>query len=122
MRYNLYNITMHIVHCIIILVSIFGFIYTDYLVYYLIFQFLILCSWLGYGLYDKRWGRCIITEIQWNIKESFNLRPETESYIQYWLKYKFGISSNETTVEKYIIAIYSLTFIIGIALYIKTLL
>jgi len=99
----------------------FGFIYTDYLVYYLIFQFLILCSWLGYGLYDKRWGRCIITEIQWNIKESFNLRPETESYIQYWLKYKFGISSNETTVEKYIIAIYSLTFIVGIVLYIKLL-
>lgn len=121
MRYKIYNTLMHLVHLVIILMSVFGFLFTDYLPIYLLLQFLILCSWLGYGFYDKRWGRCIITEIQWNIKDSYNLRPTTESYIQYWLKYKFKINSNESKVEVYIIAIYAITFITGIGRFYEVL-
>lgn len=98
--------------------SIFGFLLTDFLVYYLILQALILCSWLGYGFYDKRWGRCVITEIQWGIKDSYSLRPQTESYIQYWLKYKLEIDANESKVDKYVTAIYILTFFAGIVRYV----
>lgn len=105
---------MHLVHWIVIFFSVFGFLFAELLTYYLLLQFLILCSWLGYGFYDKRWGRCVITEIQWYIKDEYNLRPPTESYIQYWIKYKFGINSKESTVEKYTIAIYIITFIAGI--------
>jgi len=112
---------MHLLHWIIILASVLGFLCTDYLAYYLVLQFLILCSWLGYGFYDQRWGRCVITELQWNIKESYAIRPQTESYIQYWLTYKFGIRSNESTVEYCIMAIYAITFSIGIGRYMKLL-
>lgn len=112
---------MHLVHWIIIMASVLGFLFTEYLLLYLLLQFLILCSWLGYGFYDKRWGRCIITEIQWNIKDAYDLRPETESYIQYWLKFKFKINSNESKVEIYIIAIYAITFIAGIGRFYEVL-
>lgn len=108
---------MHLVHQVIILVSVFGFIFAEFLLYYLILQILILCSWLGYGFYDKRWGRCIVTEIQWNIKDFYGLRPQTESYIQYWVKYKFGVDANESKVDLYVTAVYSITFFCGIIRY-----
>ncbi len=109
---------MHLLHFVIILASVFGFLLTNLLGYYIIFQGLILCSWIGYGFYDKRWGRCIITEIQWNIKDYHGERPETESYIQYWLKYKLGVNANEKTVDKYITLIFAVTFIAGIVRFI----
>ena len=106
---------MHLLHLVIILTSVFGFLMTDLLAYYIIFQTLILCSWIGYGFYDKRWGRCVITEIQWDMKETHDVRPETESYIHYWLKYKLGLDPNEKTVDKYVTIIFAVTFIAGIA-------
>lgn len=106
---------MHSVHMTIILTSILGFLLTDLLVYYIILQALILCSWIGYGFYDKRWGRCIITEMQWNMKDLYGTRPETESYIQYWVKYKLGLNPNEKTVDIYTTTIFALTFFAGIA-------
>lgn len=117
MRYKIYNSIMHSMHMVIILISVLGFLLTDLLVYYIIFQTLILGSWIGYGLYDKRWGRCVITEMQWNIKDFYGSRPETESYILYWVKYKFGLSSNERTVDIYTTAIFAITFFAGIARY-----
>ena len=119
MQYKLYNIFMHSMHLIIITASVYGFLLTDFLFYYLVLQVLILCSWLGYGLYDKRWGRCIITEIQWKIKELYNKRPLTESYIQYWIKHKFKINADESKVDKYVTSIYALTFFIGILRYVE---
>lgn len=114
MWYKTYNTKMHLMHMVIILTSLFGFLLTDLLGYYILFQTLILISWIGYGFFDKRWGRCIITEIQWNLKELYGQRPTTESYIQYWLKYKLGINSDEKTVDIYITAIFGMTFLIGI--------
>ena len=117
MRYKLYNILMHSIHMVIITSSVFGFLFTYFLIYYLILQVLILCSWLGYGLYDKRWGRCVITEIQWKIKHLYDKRPQTESYIQYWIKHKFKIDTNESNVDKYVTVIYTITFLLGILRY-----
>lgn len=111
--YKLYNYMLHIVHLSIIGFSLTGFILTDYLLPYLILQFLMLCSWVGYGFYDNRWGRCIITEIQWSLKEANDNRPETESYIQYLLKYKLGFNTNEGVVDICVFAIYACTSIIG---------
>ncbi len=121
MQYKINNTLMHLVHLVVILVSVFGFLFTNYLHLYLLLQFLILCSWLGYGFYDKRWGRCIITDIQWKIKDAYKVRPETESYIQYWLKYKFGINSKESKVEVYIISIYVITFVAGVGRFYEVL-
>ena len=117
--YNVYNIAMHLVHFIIILLSVCGFLFSDYLVYYLILQFLILCSWLAYGLYDNRWGHCVITEIQWSIKDSFGFRPQTESYIQYWVKYKWKLNTKESSVNNWTTAIFGTTSLIGILRYIE---
>lgn len=97
--------------------SIFGFAFTSFLHYYLILQFLILCSWLGYGLYDSRWGRCVVTDIQWALKEKMAQRPNTESYIQYWVKNKMGIEKNEHTVDMWTTVIFGVTSLIGIFRY-----
>lgn len=113
-QYKIYNTIMHSMHMLIILTSLLGFLLTDLLAWYIIFQASILCSWIGYGFYDKRWGRCIITEIQWNIKDTYGKRPETESYILYWVKYKFGINSEEKNVDIYITTIFAVTFLVGI--------
>ncbi len=104
---------MHVVHLIIISLSMFGFLFTDYLSLYLTLQFLVLCSWLGYGFYDNRWGCCIVTEVQWAIKEKKGLRPDTDSYIQYWIKNKLGINANESRVGLMTILVYGLTTLIG---------
>jgi hypothetical protein len=97
--------------------SMFGFLLSDYLIHYLFFQILIICSWLGYGFYDGRWGRCIITDIQWSIKESAGLRPATESYVQYWLKYKIGLNLGEKAADMWTMGIYGVTSVIGVLRY-----
>ena len=112
--YRFLNSFLHISHFAVISFSMFGFFFLDLLLPYLIFQFLILCTWLAYGFYDKRWGRCWITEVQWYLKELNGNRPKTESYIQYWLKYKFGLNTKEVIVDWCITIIYAITSIIGV--------
>lgn len=115
--YNLYNILMHIVHIVIIGFSMFGFLFTDFLLFYLILQFLILCSWLGYGLLKNQWGRCIVTHIQWNIKNTKDIRPSTESYIQYWLYNKLGFKVKESVSDLWVFIIFGSTSALGILRY-----
>lgn len=66
-------------------------------------------------------GQCIITEIQWNIKDLYGHRPKTESYIQYWIKHKLGIDANESAVDKLTTAIYAITFLRTIFINHKTM-
>ena len=116
--YKILNIVFHLFHLSIIFISVLGCLFQQYLGYYIIFQSLIICSWIAYGLYDARWGCCVVTELQWAIKSKHNKRPETASYVQYLLKYKMGFQSGEKTVAIMIVVVFFFTYLLGIARYI----
>jgi len=63
----------------------------------------------------------VVTEAQWNLKQAYHVRPDTESYVHYLLKYKFGIETKESTLGMYIFAIYAVTVVIGLVRYFRLL-
>lgn len=107
------NIFFHTMHMAIILYSMFGWLYFEFITIYMIFQFLILFSWIGYGLYDRRWGFCIMTDLHWFIKEKYKSRPTTESYIYYWSKFKFKLNTKKKIIDRFTFGVYFFTLIIG---------
>jgi hypothetical protein len=117
MIYQISNITFHLFHQIVIVASVFGFLWTDQLALYLALQVMILGSWVGYGLYDNRWGRCVVTDIQWYFKGKYGVRPATESYVQYWIEYKWGFDKDEKIVDAWVTGIYAVTFLTGLIRY-----
>ena len=117
MQYKVVNASLHLFHFLIITFSLIAWIPDSLRLYHLVLQLGVLMSWLGYGLWNGDWGRCVITVIQWYWKEKHNQRPTTESYIEYWSrdKFKWSIASNK--LEKYTINTFAVTSLLSLALY-----
>ena len=118
MQYTVVNFGLHCFHFIIIIFSLIAWVPDGLRLYHLALQLGVLMSWMGYGLLNGDWGRCVITTIQWYWKEkNHSQRPTTESYVEYWVRDKFNFSIASNKLEKCTISTYVVTSLLSLTLY-----
>jgi len=118
MQYKVVNFGLHLFHFLIIFFSLIAWVPDSLRPFHLALQLGVLMSWMGYGLLNGDWGRCVITNMQWYWKEKNNSdRPTTESYIEYWVRDKFKLSVASNKLEKYTISTYVMISALSLVLY-----
>ena len=116
MIYQTVNLLMHLLHFAIIIFSLFGWTLASFRPWHLVLQAAILLSWLGYGIWRGEWGKCVVTVAHWHWKEVWSLRPATESYIDYWLRYRLNLGVEAKLSERWTFGIFALTTLLSILL------
>lgn len=97
--YFLGNTWLHILHLVIILFVMTGWLFSVSRPFHLAFILLVLSCWFILG----RWfgyGYCPVTDWQWKLKAHFGKDRPDASYIRYVLQYVTGRELNPVTVDK----------------------
>jgi len=102
------NFVLHGIHQILIVFSLLGWIFCETRVLNLIVLMLILFSWYGLGPIlkkDKAWGYCLITDIQWQVRNKLGLNSRSGGYVKYLADNLIGGDFDETRIDKWAVAI-----------------
>ena len=116
MIYQAVNLSMHLLHFLIIIFSLLGWTLAVFRPWHLLLQAGILLSWVGYGIWRGDWGKCVVTVAHWHRKETWGLRPKTESYIDYWLRGRLGFKVEGSVSERWTFGIFAATTLLSIIL------
>jgi len=85
---------LRLVHIFIVVFCVIGWLHPDTRIYNLILVILIALSWFGLGIYQGL-GYCIVTDIQWKVKQKLGQKPATKSFIKYELDNLTGRNVSE---------------------------
>jgi len=102
------NLVLHGIHQILIVFSLVGWIFCETRMLNLIVLMLILLSWYGLGPILRKgnaWGYCVITDIQWQVREKLGLDSRSGGYVKYLADNLLGGNFNETRSDKWAVAI-----------------
>ena len=80
------DVSLHILHLAVALFCVIGWAFTEARVANLVLMLLIALSWIGLGIFfGYGYGYCLITDIQWRVKQKLGKRPSTDSFVKYQL-------------------------------------
>ena len=75
-----------------------GWVHPDTRLYNLVLVILIALSWFGLGIF-RGLGYCLVTDVQWWIKQKLGEKLTTDSFIKYELDNLAGCNLNEERVN-----------------------
>lgn len=102
------NLVLHAIHQILIVFSLVGWIFCETRMLNLIALMLILFSWYGLGPILSKgnpWGYCVITDIQWQVRNKLGLDSRSGGYVKYLADNLLGSDFDETRADKWAVAI-----------------
>jgi hypothetical protein len=79
---KLLNGLLHLAHVVVILFSVFGWLYPPARPAHLCLQGLILFSWFGLGI-RKGWTYCFLTDLHWRVKRLLHQPDLGDSYVKF---------------------------------------
>jgi len=113
-KYHLVNFFFHFIHLFVVLLTVFGWMFSISRDLYLWTQVFVLLSWTGFGFFYKNYGVCILTEWhrKWKSRYGFSF-PKT--YIQYLFQ-RLKIVFPEKYIAIFIFSYYFLSLFLAIIL------
>ncbi len=98
------NLTLHALHQLLIVFSVVGWMFCETRMLNLIVLLLILFSWYGLGPLLKNggiWGYCLVTDIQWRVREKLGLSNRDGGYTKYLADNLLKREFDKTRVDKW---------------------
>ena len=102
---ELLDILFTILHVVIILFNLVGWIWSKTRKAHLIVVVLTLLSWFLLGIWYG-WGYCFLTDWHWSVKESLGERHLPNSFIKYALDRSFGHSFHARLVDQFTLGMF----------------
>jgi len=102
------NLALHALHQILIVFSLAGWMFCETRLLNLIALLLILISWYGLGPIFKKSGirgYCLITDIQWGVREKLGLNCRNGGYTKYLADNLLKREFDEIQVDKWAAAV-----------------
>lgn len=90
---------LYLLHLAVMSFCVAGWIFPETRLANLVLIILIAISWFGLGAF-LGYGYCLITDIQWKIKERLGERPRTASFVKYQLDKITGRDLNPEWVNR----------------------
>ncbi len=95
------NLLLHIVHLALILFIAVGWLFCATRIWHLALAATVLASWYGLGLLlGKPGGYCVITDLQWRLRERRGKPPPGGGYMKYLTDRITGLNSNAERVDR----------------------
>lgn len=91
---------LHLLHLGLALFCVTGWIFPETRLANLVLVILVALSWFGLGI-SHGYGYCLITGIQWKIKERLGERPLPASFVKYQLDKITGRDLNPNSVDRF---------------------
>jgi hypothetical protein len=91
---------LHLLHLGVALFCVTGWIFPATRLANLVLVILIALSWFGLGKFYG-FGYCLITDLQWKIKERLGERPVSPSFVKYQLDRIAGRNLDPKTVDRF---------------------
>ncbi len=115
------NLAFHGLHQALIVFSLIGWMFCETRLLNLVVLLLTLFSWYGLGPLLKKgdaYGYCIVTDIQWKIREKLHMKPLEGGYIKYLADQLIGRKFDENLVDQWTAGIFLLCLISsGVTMY-----
>ena len=88
------------IHIFIAVFCVIGWLHPDTRIYNLVLVVLIALSWFGIGIF-RGFGYCLVTDIQWRIKQRLGEKLTTDSFIKYELDNLLGRELDENRINHF---------------------
>jgi len=112
---NFLNVFYTVLHLIIIILNVFGWIPVKMRRIHLYLVFMTLAAWLLIGWMVGTIGYCPLTDWHWDVKRELGETDLPASFIKYFVDYALGIDSNPLLID--IITALGLIFGLSMAIY-----
>jgi hypothetical protein len=104
------NATLHVVHCVLMAFSVFGWMFAATRWATLWVLLLIAFSWYGIGAYMGI-GYCLVTDMQWRVKRALGETPPPNGYVKYLADRITGGDVSETFTHVLTVSVFFVSLV-----------